>query len=152
MKCLKCWRLFGCVVSFQRLFWCGSPEFSFGNQIFSLEAFMLRKILVINWFLNLLSNYRAVDWKFTPQLMAVIIRFNNRDAVVGIAKVQKSSAYLMTEISWNRSSSLSLSETVFFSCKMSGKLSGTSLLTNKVSRGTLIINHLPELHKESWRD
>lgn len=33
-----------------------------------------------------------------------------------------------------------------------GKLSGTSLLTNKVSRVTLIINHLPEQHKESERD
>lgn len=46
---------------------------------------MPRKILVVNWCLNWQPNYRAVDRKFTLQLMAAIIKVNNRDSGVEIA-------------------------------------------------------------------
>ena len=84
--------------------------------------------------------------------MATIIKVNNRDGGVGWGEGDRTASKSSTHSFGNRRRSLSVSEIVFLSCTNCGKLSGTSLLTNKVSRGTLIINHLPGEHKESWRD
>lgn len=119
---------------------------------------MPRKILVVNWFLYRRCNYRPADWKFTPQLMAVIIRVNNGNTLARTVKSLRVVSFFNDSFlrpgktAWNWRRFSSLSGTLYSSCADCGKLSGTSLLTNKVSRGTLSINHLPNLHKGRVRD
>lgn len=119
---------------------------------------MPRKILVVNWFLYRQCNYRPADWKFTPQLMAAILKVNNGNTLTRTEKRWRVVSYFNDSFlrprktAWNRRRFSSLSGTLYSSCADCGKLSGTSLLTNKVSRGTLAINHLPNLHKGRARD
>lgn len=152
MKCLKCWRLYGSLVSFQRVLWYSSPEFPFGNQTSSFVALWPRKISLFNW---CLSNYRTLKQKFALQLMAAIIKVNNVDDVVEEAKNWKGSAYFTACLTGRRSEIREgphlCEETVFLSNSNCGKSSGTKLLTNKVSTGKGVINHLPKMHKASER-